>query len=219
MEKDDLILIYQSQDGRIKIDVRFENETAWMSQDQMCTLFGRDRSVITKHINNAFKEGEVEKDSNVQKMHIAISDKPVKYYSLDVIISVGYRVKSIQGTRFRTWATQRLREIIIKGYSLNEERLKAGSSHNYFKELLDRIRDIRISERVFYQQIKDIYATSIDYDPSDEMTRSFFSEVQNKLLWAVSGKTEAELIYSQSEMDCELSTRKFRVRSDSNSCR
>ena len=131
----------------------------------------------------------------MQNLHIANSDKPVKFYNLDVIISVGYRVKSQQGTQFRIWATQRLREYIVKGFALNDERFKTGSSYNYFKELLERIREIRLSEKVFYQQIKDIYATSIDYNPSAEMTLAFFKEVQNKLLWAVSGKTAAELVY------------------------
>ena len=161
----------------------------------MCVLFGRERSVITKHIKNIFAENELNENSNVQNLHIANSDKPVKFYNLDVIISVGYRVKSQQGTQFRIWATQRLREYIVKGFALNDERFKTGSSYNYFKELLERIREIRISEKVFYQQIKDIYATSIDYNPSAEMTLAFFKEVQNKLLWAVSGKTAAELVY------------------------
>ena len=191
----DNMLIYQSVDGKIKIDVRFEKETVWLTQSQMCGLFGRERSVITKHIKNIFEEKELDENSNVQNLHIANSDKPVKFYNLDVIISVGYRVKSQQGTQFRIWATQRLREYIIKGFALNDERFKTGSSYNYFKELLDRIRDIRLSEKVFYQQIKDIYKTSIDYNPSAEMTLAFFKEVQNKLLWAVSGKTAAELVY------------------------
>ena len=191
----DNMLIYQSADGKIKIDVRFENETVWLSQAQMCVLFGRERSVITKHINNIFEERELDENSNVQVLHIAGSDKPVKFYNLDVIISVGYRVKSQQGTQFRIWATQRLREYIIKGFALNDERFKTGSSYNYFKELLDRIREIRLSEKVFYQQIKDIYKTSIDYNPSADMTLAFFQEVQNKLLWSVSGKTAAELVY------------------------
>ena len=161
----------------------------------MCVLFGRERSVITKHIKNIFAENELNENSNVQNLHIANSDKSVKFYNLDVIISVGYRVKSQQGTQFRIWATQRLREYIVKGFALNDERFKTGSSYNYFKELLERIREIRLSEKVFYQQIKDIYATSIDYNPSAEMTLAFFKEVQNKLLWAVSGKTAAELVY------------------------
>ncbi len=191
----DNMLIYQSVDGKIKIDVRFEKETVWLTQAQMCGLFGRERSVITKHIKNIFEEKELDENSNVQNLHIANSDKPVKFYNLDVIISVGYRVKSQQGTQFRIWATQRLREYIIKGFALNDERFKTGSTYNYFKELLDRIRDIRLSEKVFYQQIKDIYKTSIDYNPSAEMTLTFFKEIQNKLLWAVSGKTAAELVY------------------------
>ena len=191
----DNMLIYQSVDGKIKIDVRFEKETVWLTQAQMCGLFGRERSVITKHIKNIFEEKELDENSNVQNLHIANSDKPVKFYNLDVIISVGYRVKSQQGTQFRIWATQRLREYIIKGFALNDERFKTGSSYYYLKELLDRIRDIRLSEKVFYQQIKDIYKTSIDYNPSAEMTLTFFKEIQNKLLWAVSGKTAAELVY------------------------
>ena len=162
----------------------------------MCVLFGRERSVITKHVKNIFEEKELDENSNVQILHIANSDKPVKFYNLDVIISVGYRVKSQQGTQFRIWATQRLKEYIIKGFALNDERFKTGSSYNYFKELLGRIREIRLSEKVFYQQIKDIYATSIDYDPSAATTLAFFKEIQNKLLWAVSGKTAAELMYS-----------------------
>ena len=189
------MLIYLSEDGKIKIDVKFENETVWLSQAQMCVLFSRERSVITKHINNIFEEGELNENSNVQILHIANSDKPVKFYNLDVIISVGYRVKSQQGTLFRIWATQRLKEYIIKGFALNDERFKTGSSYNYFKELLDRIREIRISEKVFYQQIKDIYTTSIDYNPTAKITLAFFKEVQNKLLWAISGKTASELIY------------------------
>lgn len=192
------MLIYQSEDGKIKIDVRFENETVWLSLDQMAILFGRDKSTISRHIKNIFEEGELQDPSVVANYATTATDGKtylVDYYNLDVIISVGYRVKSQQGTQFRIWATQRLREYIIKGFSLNDERFKTGSSYNYFKELLDRIREIRLSEKVFYQQIKDIYATSIDYNPSAEMTLAFFKEVQNKLLWAVSGKTAAELMY------------------------
>jgi Virulence protein len=192
------ILIYQSEGGKVKVDVRFDGETVWLTQEQMCVLFGRDRSVITKHISNIFKEGELDEKRNVHFLHIANSDKRVKFYNLDIIISVGYRVKSIQGTQFRIWATQRLKEYLIKGFMLNDDSFKTGSSYNYFKELLDRIRAIRISEKVFYQQIKDIYATSIDYNPSDKMTLAFYKEVQNKLLWAISGKTAAELIYYRS---------------------
>ncbi len=194
----DNMLIYQSADGKIKIDVRFERETVWLSLGQMATLFGRDKSTISRHVKNIFEEGELQTHSVVANYATTAADGKtyqVDYYNLDVIISVGYRVKSQQGTQFRIWATQRLREYIIKGFALNDERFKTGSSYNYFKELLDRIREIRLSEKVFYQLIKDIYATSIDYDPSAEMTLAFFKEVQNKLLWAVSGKTDAELIY------------------------
>ena len=194
----DNMLIYQSADGKIKIDVRFERETLWLSLDQMATLFGRDKSTISRHVKNIFEEGELQAHSVVANYATTAVDGKtyqVDYYNLDVIISVGYRVKSRQGTQFRIWATQRLREYIIKGFALNDERFKTGSSYNYFKELLDRIREIRLSEKVFYQLIKDIYATSIDYDPSAEMTLAFFKEVQNKLLWAVSDKTAAELIY------------------------
>lgn len=197
----DNMLIYQSADGKIKIDVRFRNETVWLSLDQMATLFGRDKSTISRHVKNVFEEGELSPESTVANFATVQAEgnrevtRNIDYYNLDVIISVGYRVKSQQGTQFRIWATQRLKEYIIKGFALNEERFKTGSSYNYFKELLDRIREIRLSEKVFYQQIKDIYKTSIDYNPSAEMTLAFFKEVQNKLLWAVSGKTAAELIY------------------------
>jgi hypothetical protein len=201
------VLIYQSQNGQIKVDVRFENETVWLSIDQMATLFGRDKSTISRHIKNVFEEGELTAQSVVANFATTASDGKiyqVDYYNLDVIISVGYRVKSQQGTQFRIWATQRLKEYLVKGFTLNDERLKTGSSYNYFKELLDRIREIRLSERLFYQQIKDIYATSIDYDPSDEMTTSFYKEVQNKLLWAISGQTAAELIYYRSNAELPM---------------
>lgn len=203
----DEIVIYQSEDGSIKVDVLFQDETVWLTQEQMALLFGKGRTTITEHISNIFSEGELQEELVCRKFrhttqHGAIEGlsqtKEVKYYNLDVIISVGYRVKSRQGTMFRIWATQRLRDYIIKGVALNDERFKKGNSMNYFKELLERIREIRISERVFYQQIKDIYKTSIDYDPSDEMTIQFFKEVQNKLLWAVSGQTAAELVYYRS---------------------
>ena len=190
------IVIYKSEDGNIKVDVLFEDETVWLTIDQMSTLFGKSRSTINEHILNVYAEGELSETDTIRKIgNSDFSTKPTNFYNLDVIISVGYRVKSKQGTQFRIWATQRLREYIIKGFTLNDERFTTGSSMNYFKELLERIREIRLSEKVFYQQIKDIYATSIDYDPSDEMTLAFYKEVQNKLLWAVSGKTAAELVY------------------------
>lgn len=196
MESKNEIIIYQTGDGSIKVDVLFSEETVWLTIDQMTTLFGKSRSTINEHILHAYSEGELIEENTMRKIGISdFSTKPTNFYNLDVIISVGYRVKSLQGTRFRIWATQRLRDYIIKGFALNDERFKSGSSMSYFRELLDRIREIRLSERLFYQQIKDIYATSIDYDPSDKMTLAFYKEVQNKLLWAVSGKTAAELIY------------------------
>lgn len=192
----DSLLLYQSEDGRIKIDVRFEGETVWLSLEQMAMLFGKAKATINYHVLNIYAEGELPEDITKRKIeNLDFSTKPTNYYNLDVIIAVGYRVKSQQGTLFRQWATQRLREYIIKGFTLDDERMKSGSSYSYFKELLDRIREIRLSERVFYQQIKDIYATSIDYDPKDESTLQFYKEVQNKLLFAVSGRTAAELIY------------------------
>lgn len=198
------IIIYQSQEGDIKIDVRLENETVWLTQEQMAILFGKARTTITEHIQNAFRENELDEKVVCRvfrhtTQHGAIQGKTqevsVKYYNLDVIISVGYRVKSLQGTQFRIWATQRLKEYIIKGFALNDDRFKSGNSMNYFNELQDRIREIRLSERFFYQKIKDIYTTSIDYNPKDEKTIEFFKVVQNKLLWAISEQTAAELVY------------------------
>ncbi|MBS1919221.1 MAG: virulence RhuM family protein [Bacteroidetes bacterium] len=191
------ILIYQTEDGQTKIQTRLENETVWLSQEQMAELFQRDRSVITKHIGNIFNEGELDEKSNVQILHISSSDKPVKFYSLDVIISVGYRVKSHRGTQFRIWATQRLREYIVKGFTMNDELLKEAGGGNYFDELLARIRDIRSSEKVFWRKVLDIYATSIDYDAKAEISILFFKTVQNKMHWAAHGETAAETIYSR----------------------
>ena len=199
MSDNNQIIMYQTEDGLTKIDVTLENETVWLSQDQMAELFQRDRSVITKHIGNIFKEGELDKKSNVQYLHVANSDKPVKFYSLDVIISVGYRVKSLRGTQFRIWANRILKEYLIKGFAMNDELLKAAGGGDYFKELLERIRDIRSSERVFYRQILDIYATSIDYDKNAETSILFFKTVQNKMHFAVSGHTAPEIIYLRAD--------------------
>ena len=199
------ILIYQNQDGNIKIDVRLENETVWLTQDQMANLFGKAKSTINEHIQNIYLEGELEKQGTLQKFGISeFQQKAPNYYSLDVIISVGYRVKSVQGTQFRIWATKRLKEYIIKGFTLNDDRFKSGSSMNYFNELQDRIREIRISEKFFYQKIKDIYTTSIDYDPKDERTITFFKIVQNKLLWAISQQTAAELVFRRVDASLPL---------------
>lgn len=192
----DEIILYKSTDGIIKLDVLFSNETVWLTIDQMSNLFQKSRSTINEHILNAYNEGELLESETKRKIGISdFSTKPTNFYNLDVVISVGYRVKSLQGTQFRQWATQRLRDYIVKGFALNDERFKTGSSMNYFKELLERIREIRVTEKVFYQQIKDIYKLSIDYNPDAQVTLDFFKEVQNKLLWAVSGKTAAELRY------------------------
>lgn len=207
------ILFYSTSEGEIKIDVRLEDESVWLNQEQMSLLFGKSRSTISEHIANVFKEGELDekvvcRDFRNTTQHGAITgklqEKIIKLYNLDVIISVGYRVKSPQGTQFRIWATQRLKEYIIKGFVLNDERFKSGNSMNYFNELQDRIRDIRVSERFFYQKIKDIYTTSIDYDINDEKTILFFNIVQNKLLWAISEQTAAELIYRRVDANLPL---------------
>lgn len=190
------ILIYQNQDGKIKIDVRLEEETVWLTQDQMAQLFGKAKSTINEHIKNIFEEEELQEAACIHKFGISeFQQKAPNYYNLDVIISVGYRVKSQQGTQFRIWATQRLKEYIVKGFALNDDRFKSGNSMNYFTELQNRIREIRLSEKFFYQKIKDIYITSIDYNPKDEKTIDFFKIVQNKLLWAISQNTAAELVY------------------------
>lgn len=192
------LLLYQNQDGSIKIDVRLEEETVWLTQAQLCELFQKSKSTVSEHLKNIFEEGELEEKAVVRKFRTTAADGKnydTNYYNLDVIISVGYRVKSLQGTQFRIWATQRLKEYIVKGFALNDDRFKTGNSMNYFDELQSRIREIRLSEKFFYQKIKDIYTTSIDYDAKDEKTISFFKIVQNKLLWAISQHTAAELVY------------------------
>lgn len=193
-------ILYTSSDGAVKVGVIIKDETIWLTQQQIADLFGRDRSVITKHLQSIFDSGELDEASNVQKMHFAHSAKPVAVYNLDVIISVGYRVNSYQATQFRIWATQTLKEYIVKGFVLDDERLKQGGQlfgKDYFDELLERIREIRASERRFYQKITDIYAQcSIDYDSNAPITREFYATVQNKLHWAITGKTAAEIIYT-----------------------
>ncbi len=201
------ILVYQAKDDSIKLDVRLENETVWLTQDHMADLFGRSKKTISEHIRNIFKEGELDKNSVVRNFQTTASDGKnydVRYYNLDVIISVGYRVKSQQGTQFRIWATQRLKDYIVKGVALDDERFKSGQSMRYFDELQERIREIRLSERVFYQKIKDIYTTSIDYNPKDKKTIEFFKFVQNKLLWAVSQQTAAELVHRRVDASLPL---------------
>lgn len=190
------ILIYENTDGKITIDVRLDEDTVWLTQEQMATLFGKAKSTINEHIKNIYDEMELVQGNTMKKFgNSEFQQKAPYYYNLDVIISVGYRVKSHQGTQFRIWATQRLKEYIIKGFALDDARFKSGSSMSYFTELQERIREIRLSERFFYQKIKDIYTTSIDYNPNDKKTILFFQTVQNKLLWAISQHTAAELVY------------------------
>ena len=202
-KKSDMI-IYTTEDGLTRIETTFDGDTVWLSRAQMAELFQRDRSVISKHIKNVFDEGELQKESNVQILHIANSDKPVEFYNLDVIISVGYRVKSKRGTQFRIWATGILKEYMRKGFALDDERLKNLGGGGYFRELLDRIRDIRASEKVFYRQVLEIYATSIDYDPKAEISIAFFKKVQNKIHYAIHGQTAAEVIYNRADAEKEF---------------
>jgi len=194
-------LVYQTADGKLKIDVRFEGETVWLSLNQLAELFQRDKSVVSRHIKNVFEEGELARDSVVAESATTAADGKtyqVEFYNLDVIISVGYRVKSAVATRFRIWATQRLREYIVKGFVMDDERLKnPDQPFDYFEELMRRIQDIRTSERRFYQKITDIYATSIDYDPTQEVSIRFFKTVQNKVHWAITGRTAAEIIHDR----------------------
>ncbi len=191
------MIMYQTEDGQTKIDVRMENETVWLSLNQMVELFNSSKSNISEHIKHVFEEGELDKQAVVRKIRTTATDGKkynVDYYNLDVIISVGYRVKSLRGTQFRIWATKRLNEYIIKGFTINDDILKKAGGASYFDELLDRIRDIRSSEKVFWRKVLDIYATSIDYNPDMEDTKHFFQTIQNKMHWAVHGHTAAEII-------------------------
>jgi len=196
------ILLYQTEDGQTRLEVAFRGETCWLSLNQLAELFQRDKSVISRHIKNIFDEGELARESVVANFATtAIDGKTyqVDYFNLDVIISVGYRVKSHRGTQFRIWATQRLREYIIKGFTMDDDRLKRDGGGNYFDELLARIRDIRSSEKVFWRKVLDIYATSIDYDPQAETSQLFFATVQNKMHWAAHGQTAAEIVYQRAD--------------------
>ena len=201
------MLIYQTEDGLTKIDVNMQNETVWLSLDQMADLFQRDKSTISRHIKNIFDEGELDRNSTVAKFATVQNEgnrqveRAIDYYNLDVIISVGYRVKSQRGVQFRIWATNILKEYIKKGFAMDDDRLKELGGGGYFKELLVRIRDIRASEKVFYRQVLEIYATSIDYDPKAEVSIEFFKKVQNKIHYAVSGETAAEVIYHRADAE------------------
>lgn len=197
MPKSELI-IYQSEDGSTRLETRLEDETVWLTIDQMSELFQKSRSTINEHILNIYNENELDEDLSMRKIGISdFSTKPTNFYNLDVIISVGYRVKSLQGTKFRQWATARLREYIVKGFTMNDDLLKEAGGGNYFDELLARIRDIRSSEKVFWRKVLDIFATSIDYDSKAEVATLFFQTVQNKMHWAAHGNTAAEVIYKR----------------------
>ena len=195
-------IIYRTEDGLTHIDVKLINDTVWLTQAQITELFQRDKSVISRHISNVFEEGELSPDSVVAKFATTASDGKtyqMEYYNLDVIISVGYRVKSLRGTQFRIWANSVLRDYLVKGFVMNDERLKNPTNMNYFDEMLERIREIRASEKLFYQKIKDIYIKSVDYEPQSEKAQIFFKTVQNKMLFAVTGMTAAELIKERSD--------------------
>lgn len=201
------IIIYQTEDGLTKIETKFEQDTVWLSLDQMAELFQRDKSTVSRHIKNVFDEGELERNSTVANFATVQTEgsrevtRNIEFYNLDVIISVGYRVKSLRGSQFRRWATERLKEYLIKGFTMDDERLKGNGGGNYWKELLDRIRDIRSSEKVLYRQVLDLYATSVDYDPKSEDSVKFFKIVQNKLHFAAHGHTAAEVIFERADAD------------------
>ena len=198
------IILYQTDDGKTKVEVKMDGETVWLTQDQMAELFEKGRSTVTEHILNAFKEGELDENSVCREFRRTGADGKeyaVKHYNLDVVISVGYRVKSLRGTQFRIWATQRLREYIVKGFVLDDERLKDTGGGKYWKELLDRIRDIRSSEKALYRQVLDLYATSIDYDQNSKTSIEFFKVVQNKLHYATNKHTAAETIHERADAE------------------
>ncbi|MGV0958120.1 virulence RhuM family protein [Empedobacter falsenii] len=196
------LILYTTEDGITKINVKLEDETVWLTIDQMAELFNKSRSTINEHILNIYSEAELLEAETMRKIGISdFSTKPTNHYNLDVIISVGYRVKSIQGTRFRQWATNRLKEYIVKGFTMDDERMKNLGGGNYWKELLDRIRDIRSSEKVMYRQILDLYATATDYDPKSDASLTFFKIVQNKLHYAAHGHTASEVIYMRVDSD------------------
>lgn len=199
------IVLFRTDDEQVAVDVIFAEETVWLTIDQMARLYEKSRSTINEHILNIYAEGELTKEDSLRKIgNSDFSTKPTNYYNLDVIISVGYRVKSIRGTKFRQWATKRLNEYIRKGFTMDDERLKDLGGGSYWKELIQRIRDIRASEKVFYRQVLDIYATSIDYDPRAEISQLFFRKVQNKMHFAVHGQTAAEVIYTRADAEKEF---------------
>jgi hypothetical protein len=202
---DNKIIIFKTEDETVSVDVRFEDETVWLTIDSMAMLFEKSRSTINEHILNIYTENELNETDTVRKIgNSDFSTKPTNFYNLDVIISVGYRVKSLRGTQFRQWATKRLNEYIRKGFTMDDERLKNLGGGGYWKELLQRIRDIRASEKVFYRQVLDIYATSTDYDPHADISIEFFKKVQNKIHYAVHGQTAAEVIFNRADAEKEF---------------
>ncbi|MFW2599861.1 virulence RhuM family protein [Aliarcobacter butzleri] len=199
---DTQIIIYQSEDGKTKIETRLENENLWLNIDQMSEVFQKARSTINEHILNIYKEKELEEQNSMRKIGISdFSTKPTNFYNLDMVIAVGYRVRSSQGTKFRQWATTVLKEYLVKGFTMNDELLKEAGGGKYFEELLARIRDIRSSEKVFYRKILDIYETSVDYNPNTEISEEFFKTVQNKMHFAAHGHTAAEIIFQRADAD------------------
>ena len=202
--KENKVIIYTANDGKTKIDVKLEEDTLWLTQAQMCELYQSSKSNISEHIKHIFEEGELNEESVVRKFRTTAADGKeylVSHYNLDMIIALGYRVRSIIATRFRQWATERLKEYIVKGFTLDDERLKKLGGGSYWKELLERIRDIRASEKVLYRQILEIYATSIDYDPRAQVSQEFFKKVQNKIHYAIHGHTAAELIVKRADAE------------------
>ena len=198
------VIIYTANDGKTRIDVKLEEETLWLTQAQMCELYQTSKSNVSEHIKHIFEEGELDKDSVVRNFRTTASDGKdyiVSHYNLDMIIALGYRVRSIIATRFRQWATERLKEYIVKGFTLDDDRLKKLGGGSYWKELLERIRDIRASEKVLYRQVLEIYATSIDYDPRAQVSQDFFKKVQNKIHYAIHGHTAAELIVERADAE------------------
>lgn len=207
MNENSEVIIYQSEDGETRIDVKFIGETVWLSQQQLCELYKSSKANVSEHIKHIFEDGELDEESVVRKSRTTAADGKsynVTYYNLDMIISLGYRIRSVIATHFRRWATERLKEYIIKGFTLDDERLKGNGGGAYWRELLERIRDIRSSEKVMYRQVLDLYATAVDYDPRSEISVEFFKIVQNKLHFAVHGNTAAEVIFKRADADAPM---------------
>ena len=207
MNDNNQIIIYQGEDGETRIEVKFTGETVWLSQQQLCELYNTSKANVSEHIKHIYEDGELDEDSVVRKFRTTAADGKsynVNYYNLDMIISLGYRIRSVIATRFRKWATERLKEYIIKGFTLDDDRLKGNGGGAYWRELLDRIHDIRSSEKVMYRQVLDLYATAVDYDPRSEISIEFFKIVQNKLHFAAHGNTAAEVIFKRANADAPM---------------